>query len=432
MVSSAVIGAMTKLVAPTPLRFFYERLDPGFVAHDPNPLQQALEEIVDSDDTLRPHAYAVVDLTVDPRAPVYAGWNDTGQREIASLAKLLPLYGAFKLRAYLRGFPPTGDLPALAHAAREHYGMGAATDKMGSVELPWIEEFLTSGAVDFKIDPNLSTDGQLDSEYDSNVRLNRTAPCVERNPDGGCKRRQGLLSDPQKLKFELQQIAAREQLRLMAGWSDDVAACVVIKSLGFPYLWALSRGTGLYRQSGWDPLTHWDTRRSPEGGLFLGATYNHLGGWDRPAGVPRSPLRGGNARSLAVLMTCLAQDRLVDPESDAEMREMLRRPSDFQLGIRGERSPIGIGMRAAGWAPAQPDWGSFDPNNIPGSQADLAVSKIGWEPPKNLSNAVLVRAKRRSVTITAVLVALNNVNDAQTPLAMFGKKIANALDVLHP
>jgi hypothetical protein len=435
---------MAKL-AQVPGLGLIEPLDPGLVRNDD--LQDALEAQIDNPgggqfpaSLLRRQAFAVVDLSDNPSTPAYAGWNDTVPKPTASLAKLLPLYGAYQLRAHLRRLSSLlsiSDLTTLANATRTYYReMGAAT-----ATLPRIEKFFTftsTGAVNFISQPQM-TDAELQTKSGTiSVRLDRTVPCLSRDSHGTCTRRgRSLLpSDLSKLDFELHEIAARDQLRLMAGWSDDVAAAVVIESLGFPYLWELANRSGLFRQRGnWPSLTRHDVRPSERGGLVLTSDYNH-GVWNpRPPIVPGGSSQAASARSIAWLMTMLAQDRLIDHEAGVGMREMLRKTdphftSNQDRGEDAEYSPIGFGFPDE-WIAIQQIW-DYDDDNIPdtGPQEDLAASKIGLLNGGNASNALIARLERPlaaggSKTITVVLVGLYVKQSEDEPLI-------NAYVAAHP
>src|SRR5213083_807608 len=117
---------MAKLVIATPLVGGTGKLDPGFKRDDA--LQDDLEDVLRIEPSLRPHAFAVVDLTekspFGPLTPAYAGSKDTEQRSIGSMAKLLALYGAYSLHrdlTILSGALSVSNLTMLATILREHY-----------------------------------------------------------------------------------------------------------------------------------------------------------------------------------------------------------------------------------------------------------------------------------------------------------------------
>jgi Beta-lactamase enzyme family len=482
MPSAAVLDAMSKLVLSTPPVAVRTPLDPKFKA-DAN-LQTDLNAAVDAidpairtetDEKKKKRAFAVVDLTDDPLNPAYAGWDDTKQMFIASLSKLLPLYAAYHLRAVLRTWSaqlPAGTTPGdLANAVRAEHGRSGVTTPMR----PWIEklfEVFARGDVRFKIGKLLSTTPVPDFPDLDNVtkghlaRVDRTTgprdptkpkKCFTNDPTQfNCVNL--LKTDPSKLDFELAALAFREQLRSMAGWSDDTSAAVVIEALGFPYLWWLTRTSGLF-QSAWTHLSPTDVNQPGPSGLFVGKDFN-FGAWTprpleapqlpRRRGDPGDPSQAGTARSVAALMTMLAQDRLIDREACVEMREMLRNVksgSGFTLrdsqgaidnGTRGEVSPIATGMGAAGWSATQRAWTFDSPidGSTPGANPrdEFAVSKIGllFGPP-HVSNALFIRTNRTAAkTIAAVLVSIDNTSAAETVPVKFGLEMAHRLDARHP
>jgi Beta-lactamase enzyme family len=453
---AALLSGMTKLQTPATVRWMPERLEPGFAKNED--LQSDLDLAVtggfdstppDQATKLTKHAFAVVDLTDNPAAPAYAGWKDTEHWLIASLAKLLPLYGAFDLRRALRAAWPTyapdfAALASAAHAGLVPFGVPSGTRPL----ITDLYERNSAGEIDFKVggSPGPRYDDEAPPQYLSRIFW-RTPPIGPQR----VARAAGQLGTDTVLKAELQdnllqgRVPAEDQLRLMAGWSDNVSAGVVTQALGFPYLWSLARTSGLWRPK-WPELTGHETEKPKngglkDGGLNLMSDYNDSGTWKgAPAGAPTKTTQGATARSLACLMTMLARDKLVDPTSDAVIREMLRKKW-LAATYRGEDSPIGEGLRFGGWSAVQTPvaYGS-GATQPPGS--DLAVSKIGLlhstrpKGPKAASNALIVRTTRELTaggqkTITAVLVGLNHTDDDVTPLQDFGRRMAKVLDQRH-
>jgi hypothetical protein len=302
------------------------------------------------------------------------------------------------------------------------------------------------GAVNFTRGPE--NDFDLDNKHADTTAVDAAAMRTCPEDPVRLNRTFGQLGVDSKVDFELADLTFREHLRLMAGWSDNVSAGVVIESLGFPLLWAVANRSGLFRSS-WDRWTRRDRGPSGKGGLFLALDFRRTKWATRPTEAPTSPNQAGTARSVATLMTLLGQDALIDREASVGMREMLRKSPDFTgrgsmfgvvcsefspigFGPPSASQPLGSGMALAGWSAAQGGW-TFDTLPFP-PVTQLNASKIGLLtiPPKHASNALLIRAIRNStVTITAVLVALNNVNDKKTPLHEFGFRMAQKLDQLH-
>ena len=155
----------------------------------------------------------------------------------------------------------------------------------------------------------------------------------------------GFLRSDAKVQAELEFLPINDQLRLMAGWSDNVAAATTINAVGHAFLWALSLRSGLVRR--WPSLP--GSGRTPTGptGLCLTADYAK-GPWLNPRpGLPAINYQAGCARSVATLMTLMARGELIGVESSSRMREMLRRDNATFVG-RGEASPVGEGLIAAG------------------------------------------------------------------------------------
>jgi hypothetical protein len=426
-----------------------------------------------------PHyAFALVDLTDDPThtpgfgsgKPAYAGYRDTDYDTIASLAKLLALYGAYQLRFDLQkyvknsGQDPTA--PGNANGIRGDYKARGITEK--AQDIPRIEDiFVVTGTgktatLDFArnrtIDAvNLAAVHGASNPDPKNPGPRWTAAVGKlRNVDNlitYTAERPTALADQPPAKRTLW---FYEHIRLMTGWSDDVSAGVVIEALGFPYLWQLANYSHLFQPS-WPRIGDQKNSDGGQGGLFLARDYcgvdwaSRLAGWNPPPIDTPGPLQGGTARSVAVLMTALAQGRLVgdgigdfDAAGHAEIYELLRFDKQFQrMPNKGEGSPIGIGIAQA-TNNVTPAW-SFDQSHF----GEFAVSKIGWLPHTpaqgnkaargHLSNAVFVKATRGNSAppIAAVLVGINQRKDQtdsqlEDTLTTFGKEATKLLMARHP
>ena len=469
------IGAIGKLLADTAMG------PPGLVAplrpplkHDPT-LQDALDsalEVVQNEmaaartahpelpETLEPFAFAVVDLTngaagYGRNSPAYAGFNDTKLLAIGSLAKLLPLYVAHLLRFTAREVATatgTTTVSALGPLVRKHLQrLGAADDTFPLIEdmfefVEGIVEFKTGGtrwpgAVGIISNADLEL---IDTEDDSPASSRRQAVTGTLPDSLPAAARRSIV------QAQLADVAFREQLRLMARWSNNQSATIVIHAIGFPLLWKLGYRAALFRSGGWERLI--DPRKGTlddPGGIFLGRDYSGNFWTSRPKPAPvlnKQPSQAGNARAVAQLMTSLAHE-LIDDEARISMREMLRRPPDF-IGVgRAESSPIGIGMALdpISWRADQQIWnfGEILGMGTVGGYAlrngELAASKIGIVNTTGLNvacNALLVRSVR-AATITAVLVGICNWHGTDSDvlkvvLNSYGKAMAAALDLRHP
>jgi hypothetical protein len=149
MLSADIIGALSGLVAARLPDFSVELLEraglPRF-GSDPD-LSAQLKNVIDNNSQIlkdRQLGFVIVDLTDDPARgfglnnPVYAGVNDTQYGTVASLAKLLPLYGAYQLRYDLRNYIKVSSIPdiaTLANQVREGYRIINAAEKNQNIPL---------------------------------------------------------------------------------------------------------------------------------------------------------------------------------------------------------------------------------------------------------------------------------------------------------
>jgi hypothetical protein len=471
------LAAETPLPVPGPTLGNNGRLDPLFVPDDT--LQNALKKIVEdktnpdkvlSDGALNDNkkknrfAFAVVDLTYEsgkavnvpggphydntkpvnhPSKVAYAGWNDRENMEIASMGKLLPLYAGFQLQADIRalfiklkadagGISPT--MTTLKDEAKKRYEIIYAGLDITKINVPDLAKIFTldGGAVNF-------------------LKVKTTDAGFDAGNFNGAELSDGFLASVAGDEAKIDKVKFHEHLRLMAGWSDDHAASVVIGRLGYEFMWALVNRSGLFRAS-WDVLTSGDKGTTGPCGLFLAADYENVSKrWavkDRPPAakavetghlnVNKSPMRRmSNARAVAILMTMLGRERLIDHESHTEMDEIMRR---VQADFDGEDAPIGQGMHDAGWQNQQVPWTYGTAIPAPDDDKRLGVAKVGWWGAETgcccVCNTLLVRTQRTPGKIlSAVLVAIDNLDDKATGLALiakFGKEVAKVLDARHP
>ena len=291
---------------------------------------------------------ALVDLTKDPSTPEFAGWNHKAQTFPASMAKLIPMFAAFQLRADLKAIQSTlGGAPAadvFAEARRQWTAtqtpasdaavatVSGLLGRQGDLAtwngkpvalpansfLPDLETIFDTGAgFPFKSVPlgilAPSTCSGPCAEIDEFVQLER----IERFGNGG-DRKHGFL----------------QRQKLSIGFSNNKAATSCIADIGFPYIASLLMQTGL-----WDPARG--------GGLWLGAGYGGLT-W-------RASLLGGQTVSatpgaLAALLTLIARDLTVDAPSSAAMRALFNKRdypgtftrSGFQGGLDAELRRLGL------------------------------------------------------------------------------------------
>jgi V8-like Glu-specific endopeptidase len=328
------LAFLTRIAAP---------LDPG-VYDGPvkyrvaDPLQKSLAEAVKKAGT-GSAPVALVDLTKDPAAPEFAGWNHKAQVFPASMAKLIPMLAAFQLQSDLRamqtdlGGAPASDVFAEARkrwVATQTPPAGAAVASVSgdlgrqgelatwkgkpfalpaNSTLPNLETIFGTGAgFPFRSTPaRLPGSPSCAAECDDYVNLEK----VELYGNGG-DRQHGFL----------------QRLKLMIGFSNNSAATSCIGDIGFPYIASVLMQTGL-----WDPARG--------GGLWVGAGYGGLS-WRA------SPLGGAavtaSAGALAALLTLIARDLAVDSASSAAMRGLFNKDaypgaytrSGFKTGLNAE------------------------------------------------------------------------------------------------
>jgi beta-lactamase class A len=131
--------------------------------------------------------------------------------------------------------------------------------------------------------------------------------------------------------------AFRETLHEMCRVSDNHCASAAIQKVGFPYIASVLWQSGLY-----DP--------KHGGGLWVGKAYGGTNDyWHRD---PVNNLsHGATANSLARLLTLLAQDRLVDAQASAEMKDLLGNTGLHHKFVRGlDSRPSTIYRKSGSWS----------------------------------------------------------------------------------
>jgi hypothetical protein len=276
-------------VIPTP---YPQRVDPGlWQAPKDHPLAIALG-VVSRQKAYAHLRLAVADLTDDPKRPVYAGYRDTEQTFVASMAKIAMLLPAYGLRE-------------AARAAAEATTARATTVRTGADFLKllaktWAGEFgrFNRGGKAVNTPPNLP-------------RILSAARSKE--------------TDPFAVEFTTQQdedwtrSGFVRRLLLALKYSDNDAAASCIRDLGFPYIHGVLKSAGIYDRNG----------------LWLSLDF---GGrvWDPSFGGSG---QAATARSVAQLLALVAQDRLAAPGLAAEIHSVMSTSSggagsDLESGIR--------------------------------------------------------------------------------------------------
>jgi beta-lactamase class A len=309
-------------------------LDAGF-APDGEERRKRLQDQVDLLERLNEwpagFSWGLVDLTDGtPRLAV-----PTQRREetayVASMAKIAAMYAAFQLRA---------DARALA-AATTAQSEGALLDE---IETKWHARLPAALKADIK---RAVTTTRWDRAQHRTVTSSRPGAPAFRDllaarrgatgwvvdfkralPDGS---RPGDPPDAERKLVErlmtvdeqwaaVAELSFAEWLKLMIGWSDNVAATVCIRTLGYRYVRALLESSRLYRTE-------------TETGLWLAGDYAgedwiarqcvpHL---DAAGKVVQATTQGCAVVAATTFMTLLALGKLVDSEASAEMLALMKK-----------------------------------------------------------------------------------------------------------
>jgi hypothetical protein len=244
---------------------------------------------------------ALVDLSRAPQMS-YAGWNDTRQIYVASLAKIGAMFAAFQLRQSVRAAAkqvPVADADKVFDAITAAWTPAVSSRTKGRpADFPRLENiFSISGnqgnwTIDF-------TDAQKDW------------PEIKKIGD----------KLPTGLGF-------RDRMKLMIANSNNHAAASCIDDIGFQYLNGALAAVGLFSAG------------AGGGGLWIALDY---GGhwWGKVAGGGWA--QGATASAVAGLLALLETKRLVDAEASKEMRNMMSFKGHYGSWFVGQLTKAGRG-----------------------------------------------------------------------------------------
>ncbi len=336
---------------------------------------------------LRGLRFALVDMTKDKQKPLFAGHNETVQGGLGSMCKMACMYAAFQLKFDLEELAKLKTLTsetALFAAARDIWN---DTQKRDAKNVKQV----------FPSNPKIELLGSLVEVDGKQIKVPRhfSSPDLEQMftvaPLGGgvsvrFKGSDLVLVDPsvpapapphtsqdaekyvhargEDLK-QVRKLTFAERLFLMVDESDNAATESCIANVSFLYLHSALWQSDLYR---------------PErgGGMWEGSTHRKEGTrWVLPP-VPRArqpPVPQGfrpdfvsaTPASVAGLLTLIEQDRLVNPNSCAGMRQLTNKA---KVGLKLPKT--GGGLRNVGSYTK-----SFFRPGLAGLSLDRFHSKLG-------------------------------------------------------
>ena len=293
--------------------------------------------------------FAVVDFTKTPRklsgafdttpAPIFAAWLGSLETRIASMAKLAVMYAAYQLLADVRRVssdPAARNETALLQLARQQWAWAPEPlvrrigDDTQVRDLDRKTRTLRGGP-DLTIMLDIQHTGaswaitftSTGEDADELNTIDGLASVLDPMRPGHTK------EDP-TFRPKIAALGFLERLKLMTGFSNDVAAASCVRDIGFPYIEALLAQSGLF-----DPGPNL-------AGLFLASNYDgfevgHVPSRNFADGTTETS-QAGNAEALARFTTLLLQGRLVDEPSSMEMKALLAKDTSGFGGMVGARS----------------------------------------------------------------------------------------------
>jgi hypothetical protein len=253
-------------------------VDPGFFVPASDQRLRIAVGVVSRQKAYSHLKLALVDLTFYSKRPVYAGYGDDQQMYIASAAKLAILTPALALREAVRG-------AADAIEAKDDAAFFKELSKA------WKGEFrrFNRGGKDVR---------------NSEPALNRIFTA-----------KRAKESDPFTIDFTQRQGGADgflEDMKWSLKSSVNSSSARCIRDLGFPYIFGVNKSAGFFDKRGlWVSLDY--------GGQNWDPSFSGSG-------------QAATARSLAVLLTLVAQDRLVRPGLAGELRGLMAGEGQWASG----------------------------------------------------------------------------------------------------
>lgn len=315
---------------------------------------------------------ALVDLSRAPRMS-YAGWNDTRQVYVASLAKIGAMFAAFQLRQSVRA--AAKQLP-VANSAEVFDGITAAWT-------PAVSTGTKGRPADF---PHLENIFKISgSQGNWNIDFTDAQKNWQEIKDIG----DGL---PQGLGF-------RDRMKLMIANSNNHAAASCIDDIGFQYLNGALASAGLFSAG------------SGGGGLWIALDY---GGhwWGKAAGGGWA--QGATAAAVAGMLALLATNRLVDADASKEMRQLMSFKGHYGSWFVGKLAKAGRGPSRA-----------YGKIGLDGTLDDCAVIERSVEieeQMKTLRYAAVGLGASSQAAIEALIIKLDDSMVEDERMAKFGSK----------
>ncbi len=302
--SGQPVSATPTLPSPFPDAPF----DAGLVPVTDQALEVCLTKIK-NEPQFKNLSVALVDLTASD-SPRYWGFNDTKQVEVGSLAKIGAMFAAYQLREAII-------------TASEMVTAKTGADMLAEIQRQWDPVIKLQT-------PKMAADPADDPKYPRKLTDIFSATFDEKL---------GWIVDfidSKKTLDELEVIhkdpnlpaglGFLDRMKLMIGWSDNLAAWSCIKNLGFRYINGALQSAGLY-----DPNS---------GGIWLGFDYQ-LKTWSRG---PSGKERGAHALAVARFLTLLAQDKLINRTACIGMKQLMSisrtvENNFFKHGLGEKRKP---------------------------------------------------------------------------------------------
>lgn len=341
---------------------------------------------------------SVVDLTGNPPTPPYGGSRDDDMFFAASLVKIAAMFAAYQLLDAVRRDAAT-------------VGSTSAPAILGTLESAY------SAAVAGGLPSGAPPQAPLLSKLFAITPSGTGTPVVVFDAAGSTFKE--LNANHENFGF-INAKKSLEWLHLMIRWSSDCASSILISTLGMAYINGALATAGFF-----DPRTNL--------GIWLGGSYASACPRAQQAlgvrALPWKPVSAAiqnahsalsrfqvaTSRAVALLFTCLAQGRLVDPTSSNSMLALLD---------KGTISPLvpGLGSVTRSFF-GEELWKSFPNAHV--------WSKLGMDGPTNCDVALVERPRQApKAPLRYIAVSLGDTSD--DALHHLAVELDNLIDASHP
>lgn len=258
--------------------------------------------------------FAIIDYTTT--SPVYFGHNDRKQTFVASHAKIGILFAALWLRKTAR------ENAVQSTAADLNGVLAELTTKWSQEAKPFPDRFKKNTVTSTTWPPNLAkiftgkknANGKWILDFTSDHEFRGTARAASLAllaPIDEMPEKTSAAKNAKRTKIN--SLGFRDQLELMVGWSDNLAAAACTNAMGYQFVNGCLEAAGLYNRD-----------KTTGGGLWISLNYDGAHDGNDFQSVTA---QGSTAQVSANCFWLAANNRLLDADASADWQLMTDKPA---------------------------------------------------------------------------------------------------------